>query len=405
MDMNRLILLFLSYLFCLTAEAQESEPSPFTVVEFGGEFFMPFSGGVLEQSLELSPGIARMKPLPVHRMKQKLDSCLSLISHDSLFGSMKGIKGVLTGKISPAGGGSEPFPWLPASLDVSLYATLAREGLPAWDGQADARFTIHINDPAKLVGNPVIRDIYPEPELTGTFFGRPEYRRLPLPGRAVVIKNNPFPLFEPVSREQFILELIGFFQKSIENSEKKSVNGKPAQPPPVVTPREDEMQKIREYLDGIRKYDPFLADRIGSIYRESGVLQDEKEPGDGQHGIDRQIVLNSWREAVRKLIAEMNAMSPVERKAQAWWSSTEESNVSGLTPAGFRGARPLVRLSRKLMDPTRPAGDIQLMVVEWPVNPGTLFSETSGYYLALSQLMELSRREPLWKQIFSLADP
>ena len=101
----------------------------------------------------------------------------------------------------------------------------------------------------------------------------------------------------------------------------------------------------------------------------------------------------------------MNAMSPAERKTQAWWSNTEESNVSGLTPAGYSGSRPLVKINKNLIDRTKPASYIQLMVVEWSMIPGTEISETTGYNLAYEKLSKLGKKDALWLRFFDMIDP
>jgi hypothetical protein len=121
--------------------------------------------------------------------------------------------------------------------------------------------------------------------------------------------------------------------------------------------------------------------------------------------VDKNIMLNTWREAVRKLKAEMNAMSSLELKSQAWWSDTENSNVSGLTPAGFSGSRPLVRLNKNLMDKTKPGSSVQIIIAEWSMLPGLDFTDTSGYNVAYGKISQLAKDLRLWQQIFNLIDP
>jgi hypothetical protein len=116
-------------------------------------------------------------------------------------------------------------------------------------------------------------------------------------------------------------------------------------------------------------------------------------------------MLNTWREAVRKLKAEMNAMSPVELKSQAWWSDTENSNVSGLTPSGYSGSRPLVRLNKNLMDKAKPGSSIQLIIAEWSMLPGLDFTDITGYNLAYDKISQLGKNLRLWQQIYDLIDP
>ncbi len=169
--------------------------------------------------------------------------------------------------------------------------------------------------------------------------------------------------------------------------------------------REIELQKFQRELENIRKLDPRLADRLMQAYTEAGQPASSSQQGSetGSH-VDRNIVLNTWREAVRRLKAEMNAMSPLERKSQAWWSNTEDSNVSGLTPAGFSGSRPLVRLNKNLIDKNKPGSAIQLIVTEWSMLPGSDYSNIDGYNLAYGKISQLEKNKILWQQVIDLLE-
>lgn len=388
----------------IAAQPQKSHPD--TIVEYDGQQFMPYAPGITENTLSIAPGLARRSPSQVAHLKQKLVECAALFSQDTLLQAPAGLKITFRGAILPLTGTSPASKAIAAEFETALFTTLAKDSAPAWEPSPDARVTIWFNDPVKLAGTPVINDIYAEPRVTGDFFGHPEMDRISVPYRVVAVKNNPLPYFTPVTREDFILTLITFFQNSIEKTEIKGTHNSPRTAtqvsPPVKNP---ERENFFYELEKIRKMDPELADKLMQAYLEAGIGVAGNHQEETASQVDQNIVLNSWREAVRKLKAEMNAMSPPERKSQAWWSSTEESNVSGLVPAGESGSRPLVRINKNLIDPTKTPNSVQLLVVEWTMVPGTEFSETTGYNLAFGLLAQLSRNGALWNEIFKMIDP
>ncbi len=399
------IAVFFLFTWQFQVKAQPEGISSDTILEFDGEYFMPWSDGIIETSLKVAPEVARVRPSQVNLLKKKVTLCASYFQSDSLFNPFNGLKVAIRSSILPMVSISGEAKWIPSEVETAIYATLAHDSLPAWNPEPDARVTVYFNDPRQLVGNPVINDIYVEPRESGLLFNWSELDRISVPNRIIAAKNNNLPFFEPVSREDFILTLINFFQTSIEKAEKKSspttttteANKTPER-------REIERLKFSNDLEKIRKMDPELAEKLMQAYLEAG-LPAAENASHTPTPVDQLIVLNSWREAVRKLKAEMNAMTPMERRSQAWWSNNEERNVSGLTPPGYSGSRPLVRLNKNLIDTTRPTSSIQLIVAEWSMLPGSEFGETLGYNLAFEKLSQLSRQKKLWEQIYQLLDP
>lgn len=397
--------IFIFLFFITRVNAQVDIHSPGTILEYDGQFFMPYSEGLKEKSLTIAPEIAKLRPSPFNLLKKKINSCLSLFYNDTVFSSFHGLKTTFTGKILPQDGLNEFFKWLPSQLEVRIYTSLAKDSLPYWENDPEAWITVCFNNPRKLVGPPVINDIFIEPRETGSFAGYTEYDRISVPDRIVAVKDSGLHPFEPVSREDFILTLITFFQTSIEKGEKQTVTvATTSELLKAGREKENERLKFEEHLKEIRKVDPLLADKLMDAY-ETG-YSDSGNPAnkENENKVDRKIVLNTWREAVRKLKTEMNAMSSLERKSQAWWSNNEDSNVSGLTPPNISGSRPLIRLNRNLIDKTKPNTDIQLIVIEWSLLPASDISETEGYNLANAKLFELIRREKLWNQVFRMLD-
>jgi hypothetical protein len=401
------IILLVLLLFFYGLSAQNIQFPADTIIEYDGQYFMPFSTGFKEKMLKVAPDVARMKPSQVSILKRKLKTCSGFFRNDSIFNPFSGLKAIFKEEIYSLDGINETVKWITSSVEIGIYTTLSKDSMPYWESTPDAWITVHFNNPWKLVGNPVINNIYMEPVQTDSWQPWIEFDRISVPNRVTAVKKNDLPWFEPVTREDFILTLITFFQGSIEKAEKKASlstgyfasNQNPSS-------RETERQKYAVELEKIRKFDPALAEKLMQAYLEaekSGTpeIQDHKS----NTLVDRNIILNTWREAVRKLKAEMNAMSPVELKSQAWWSDTENSNVSGLTPSGFSGSRPLIRLNKNLIVKTKPGSSIQLIIAEWSMLPGLDFTDITGYNLAYDKISQIGKNIRLWQQIYDLIDP
>lgn len=401
-----ILLVFIFQWWVTPVSAQEIPPVQDTIVEYEGQLFMPRYEAVIENSFFVAPEVTKLRIPSTNQLKKKMELCASFITNNGLVSVKKGLRIVLRGEITPVAHMVKPITWLPAHLKVSFFATLAKEHEPYWEVDPDAYIDIHFNNPGKLVGDPVINDIYIEPPCGFVSTGRTDFEKIHDHSRVVALKRNNPEFFIPVSREDFIMTLVSYFQTSIEKEEKQnppfpSVSGVSA----GSSAEETENLKFREYLQEIRKYDPELADDLEQVYLKSrekreGSLHDKENKGN----VDRIIVLNTWREAVRKLKTELNAMTPLERKSQAWWSNTEDTNVSGLTPQWTSGSRPLVRLNKNLIDKSKPLSDIQLITVEWSIVPGTSFSDTNGYNLAYQTVSELGLHQELWDRLYSLLD-
>jgi hypothetical protein len=383
--------------------AQDIQFPADTIIESDGQHFMPYSAGIKDKTLKVASDVARMKPSQVSILKRKLNTCSAIFSNDSVFNPFSGLKVVFKAEIYPLDGSNETVKWIPSSVEVGVYTTLSKDSSPYWEPTPDAWITVHFNNPEQLVGNPVINNIYVEPVQTDSWQPWIEFDRISVPNRVTAVKKSDLPWFEPVTREDFILTLITFFQGSIEKAEKET------RYPYGTTPRSLQVSEHEQYekeIEKIRKFDPALADKLMEAFlagEKSGTTAGQENRT--TTSLDKNIMLNTWREAVRKLKAEMNAMSPVELKSQAWWSDTENSNVSGLTPAGYSGSRPLVRLNKNLIDKTKPGSSIQIIIAEWSMMPGLDFTDITGYNLAYDKISKLSKNLRLWQQVYDLIDP
>jgi hypothetical protein len=404
--MKRIFFLTLMLLFSnRELHAQKTGSTGKTALEFGDLVFMPGHEGTVEKNILISPEIAGLRPSPVKALKKRIDDCIAVFARDTFSRSVKGLKISFTGRALISDDKNHPANRPVFGLEIGFHTILARDSTPYWSDDPDAWLHIYFNNPLKLGGHPIIHDIYQEPVVTGNFFGYREYDRISTSHRIVAVKNSQTPLFEPVSREDFLLSLISYFQFSIEKEEHPKVQYVRESGSQVSqSNRETAFKKFEEHLKEIRKVDPLLAGRLEAAYRE-GISDKGNQPFPGNDNkANRMFALSTWQEAVRKLKAEMNAMSPLERKSQAWWSNSENSNVSGLTPAGSNASRPLVRISKNLIDRNRPPSDIQLIVIERPPIPLPAMLDQTGYNLAYSQLLRLMENHTLWMQVFNWLD-
>jgi hypothetical protein len=112
--------------------------------------------------------------------------------------------------------------------------------------------------------------------------------------------------------------------------------------------------------------------------------------------------LNVWKEGIRKLRAELNAMSPSERRSQAHWSESETMNTSGLTPPGHPGSNPVARINSQIIDNSKPETDMQLITIEWGVDTAPYASFKQGRSLQYHRLYEFGQCREVWENLFSL---
>jgi hypothetical protein len=396
-------LIFLLLCSCRILRAQEKGTGQEIFPDYSSPVFMPHHKGIIDKNIFISPEITRLKPSPALSLRNKINTCLAFFSSDTLFRSVKGIRVSFSGSATMPDDKNSPFYFPAFGVEVGFHTILSVDSMPVWSEYPDAWLTVSFNNPLKLAGYPIVRDIYEEPVVTGDFYGHREYHRISAPHRIVAVKNSPGAFFEPVSREDFLLSLISYFHSSIDKEENSRIQ--PTKEPDIHASqwnRENAFRKFEEQLKEIRKFDTLLAGRLEAAYREEIKAKGIQPFPAEVNKVDRMIALSTWREAVRKLKAEMNAMSPLERKSQAWWSNSENSTVSGLTPAGYSGSRPLVRINNNLIDKSRSPSNIQLIVIEWPEIPDPEIQDQTGYNLACSKFFRLLENKTLWNQVFNM---
>ena len=149
------------FLFCFASlSGQEITCPADTITESDGQLFMPWYPGTIENSFKVAPDVARSRPSLVSLLKRKLNACSELIINDSLFHTFSGMKVQVREEIFSPDGLNEQFKWIPSSVEIGFFTTLARDSLPFWESSPDAWVTIHFNNPKILVVNPVIQNIY-----------------------------------------------------------------------------------------------------------------------------------------------------------------------------------------------------------------------------------------------------
>jgi hypothetical protein len=211
----------------------------------------------------------------------------------------------------------------------------------------------------------------------------------------------------PVAREDFIMTLIGHFNEKITEDER--IAALPASQSSYLSTAESERLARKTEFDEaytrMNRFDPLLARKLKDNYEETERrIRESSADSLTVYTLSRflNMQLGVWKEGIRKLRAELNAMSPSERRAQAHWSESEVMNTSGLTPPGHPGSNPVARINPAIMDPSRKESDIQLITIEWGVDTAPFATFRQGRSLVYHKLHQLSQCSAAWEQLFEM---
>lgn len=373
------------------------------IILYRGERFMPFIDGPLEVSHTSPADLSRQQQRQLPLMKQKMEEVVSLFTTCSLLSPPQGMKAVLTTGIQPPlpSGENKSFT---GNLFLELYVTMVCNEKPCWDKKTDATLKMNINDPSRLAAMHVMDDIWISPRLVSDFFGHPVYRLNDGHREISVITKKNVPLYLPVSRENFILSLINHFEKTISAGESQAASPESETIILVSNPTDKERRKkaFDKDYENLNRFDPLLAKKLNDNYLEAERrLEQAKSDTAAAFTMANFIRMQQlvWQEGIRKLRAELNAMSPLERRSQAHWSESEALNTSGLTPPGHPGSFPLVRINPDILDHSLPATAIQLLTVEWGIETEPYITFKHGRNLQYHKLHQLHECKEIWEAI------
>lgn len=274
------------------------------------------------------------------------------------------------------------------------YAELAFSAYVSEDGtkttKSGAILSFYINDPARVLGSPVADNIFLKPEKAGDFHGYPVYRNTDK--EVTVISKTATPLFIPVTREEYLQQLIkteSAKQGKEEGSQQKSDSE-------IILA---EMEKsYRELL----KTDARAAAEFRTEIQKFRADMANEQDGDAPAGL------------LASLKAELAKMSPAERKQPAVYAVgafEKYNNYSGLVPVSNSGeGTALVRLPASNSSMADNKNALKVLILSWNVGsdnsnsdkPHLFHGDPEGFQLADYYMARLYHQEKIWRDIISL---
>lgn len=379
------------------------------IVLYRGERFMPFIDGALEEYTIPSTDFTRQQLRMVGTMRDNIAEAADILKSCQIFHPPQGFKLVIYSQAHP------PVDFhdnesLSGSLRLEFFVTMVCNERPCYDKKSDATVTITFNDPTKLAAIHIMDDIWIQPRKISDFFGYPVYKLFNGRKEITVATNNEQPLYLPVSREDFIMTLIRHIGKIIADDELLANLPHYRETQLGLTETETEKRKadFEKAYTNLFRFDPLLARKLKDNFEQAERKLYEAKSDSSVIITHTQYInmqLSVWREGIRKLRAELNAMSPSERRSQAHWSESETMNTSGLTPPGHPGSNPVARINPQLIDNSKPETDLQLFTIEWEVDTAPYANFKQGRSLQYHKLYELSQCGEVWENLFSLVKP
>ena len=396
-----ILLVFAFWPTHLTAQQKRSFSDE--IIMYRGERFMPYIDGPVEEQFSMSPALTRPQIRPANLFRRNLDSLVSLIKSCEVLNPPQGVKSVIRTEILPPAGfnGNKSISGI---IDLSLFVTMVCNEKPCWDKTTDATLNIAVNDPGKLAAIHIIDNIWLQPRLISRFHDFPVYRLHDRHRELTVIAPEGVNLYVPITREEFVALLISHFQETLNKGREVASLPLSKNTPIIYSEAENNARKAEWQADYDRMYrfDPILARKLQTAF-EAAERRVQEANADSTATFTKsqyiELQLTVWREGIRKLHAELNAMSPSERRSQAHWSESETLNTSGLTPPGYPGSFPVARINPQVMDNKLPADAIRLITLEWGHDTEPYATFKQGRSLQYHQLHLLKNCEELWEQI------
>lgn len=375
------------------------------IILYRGERFMPYIDGPIEDYSESSSEFTRQQMRLVGQMRENISRAANFLKECDLFHPPQGFKLVVRSNTLP------PVEFydnesLSGSLRLELFVILVCNERPCYDRKTDAWVSISFNDPGMLGHTHIMDDIWIQPRKVSEFYGHPVYRFNLSQREIVVATGGEHPVYLPVSREDFIMTLIAHFNTNIAEEERMAAM--PLARATILSSRDNEKQfrriEFEEAYTRLNRFDPLLARKLKDNYEETEKRIREASSDSTKITLSQFLTMqtNVWKEGVRKLRAELNAMSPSERRSQAHWSEAELLNTSGLTPPGHPGSNPVARINPALFDKTRVDSDIQLLTVEWGADTAPYAAFRQGRSLVFNKLYQLEFCSTGWENLFGM---
>jgi hypothetical protein len=273
-----------------------------------------------------------------------------------------------------------------ANLAFSAYV---REG-DTKTTKSGAVLSFYINDPARVLGSPVAENIFLQPEKVDDFFGHPVFRNTD--NEVTVISKSNVPLFVPVSREEYLLQLI-----KTETVKQQKEDGHQQKSDSEVI-----LAEMEKSYGELLKIDPDAAAEfrieIQNFRADMAKDQDAGAPAD----------------LLASLKAELAKLSPAERKQPAYYAVgafEKYGNFSGLLPeSGKDSGTALVRPAPAYGGMANNKSAINLLIISWNVGtdnansdkPRLFHGDAKGFMLADYYMVRLYHQQKIWNDIDSL---
>jgi hypothetical protein len=306
----------------------------------------------------------------------KLDALAAILRDSKVFNPPRGFMARLRARfLPPSICPQTACPGWPAAADAAMmiYFFVGRNanGEYDWGGEANTSARFGLNDLGdtlsyrfELYQLPNGANIYYSPRKTADIAGFPLFENTVL-----VVAKEPRPYWVPVSREEYLKAAISFYQAELAKH-RKQLAAIPDSPYQDWLKGKEERRKSREQAyAAIKKMDAAKADEYLKKAEEMEAAMEAKLkplPPEGARlkadddSVDRQ--------AIDALQRELAAMTPAERRSQAWRGRIDEKKIganffSQLVPAGSAEAGPLVTLNPEFFDKSKPRSAVQLITI------------------------------------------
>jgi len=236
----------------------------------------------------------------------------------------------------------------------------------------------------------VAENIFLRPEKADDFYGFPVYRNTDK--EVTVISKNKAPLFVPVTREEYLQQLI---KAESAREDKQEGSGQKSDSEIILA----EMEKTyKELLKADTEAAAEFKTEIQKFRADMAKDQDAGAPA----GL------------LASLQAELAKMSPAERKQPAWYAVgafEKYGNLSGLVPeSGRESGTALVRLAPAYAGMTNNKNAINMLILSWNVGsdnsnsdkPYLFDGEPQGFQLADYYMARLYHQQTIWNNIICL---
>lgn len=347
------LLIAMLVLSASTLNAQQRHAYSDEKVEIDDDVFLPFWKGEIEKKVEGKFALFFQK-------------VIEIMNEEPAINSPQGVKILFSGN--------------DCTLDVWVmpYHFVHGEALADYG----SRLSIAVNNPSMLVGMPVCSNGFYEPSEAGSF----QENRTFFNGEneTTALTKITSPLFVPMSRAEFLQNVIADEQKKEDDYQAPETN--------------ELLAQMEEAYQQLLKIDKTEA---ANFKKEMETIKKSTGNGNG-----------SFNKVSNKLKKEQQSMSIDEKALQAFYSEAamEQFNqLSGLVPVGKEKYGNAVIKINPTLQSACSSNMIRLITLKWELingdSPTDFTGEPIGNNLADTILVKLYNNRVIWQQIYSLVEP